>query len=109
MTDLLDLFYQLVRYETEQQRFVALQDGVKSARQSTDLALQQYRAGLVIYTSVLQAQSTQLTAEDNLAQSQAALTSDLVSVYKALGGGWHEDDDPGVTPPDPYDPFKFLR
>lgn len=82
----------LVRYETEQQRFVALQDGVKSARQSTDLALQQYRAGLVIYTSVLQAQSTQLTAEDNLAQSQAALTSDLVSVYKALGGGWKEND-----------------
>jgi NodT family efflux transporter outer membrane factor (OMF) lipoprotein len=82
----------LVRYETEQQRFVALQEGVKSARQSTDLALQQYRAGLVIYTSVLQAQSTQLTAEDNLAQSQAALTSDLVSLYKALGGGWKEGD-----------------
>jgi NodT family efflux transporter outer membrane factor (OMF) lipoprotein len=84
----------LVRYETEQQRFVALQDGVKTARQSTELALQQYRAGLVIYTSVLQAQSTQLTAEDNLAQSQAALTADLVSVYKALGGGWKDDDLP---------------
>jgi NodT family efflux transporter outer membrane factor (OMF) lipoprotein len=84
----------LVRYETEQQRFVALQDGVKTARQSTELALQQYRAGLVIYTSVLQAQSTHLTAEDNLAQSQAALTADLVSVYKALGGGWKDDDLP---------------
>jgi NodT family efflux transporter outer membrane factor (OMF) lipoprotein len=82
----------LVRYETEQQRFVALDEGVKTARQSTDLALQQYRAGLVIYTSVLQAQSTQLTAEDNLAQSQAALTADLVSLYKALGGGWKESD-----------------
>lgn len=83
----------LVRYETEQQRFVALEEGEKTARASTALALQQYRAGLVMYTSVLQAQSTQLTAEDNLAQSRAQLTADLVSLYKALGGGWREEPD----------------
>jgi NodT family efflux transporter outer membrane factor (OMF) lipoprotein len=82
----------LVRYETEQQRFVALEQGAKTAQTSTALALQQYRAGLAMYTSVLQAQSTQLTAEDNLAQSRAALTADLVAVYKALGGGWKRDD-----------------
>ena len=87
----------LVRYETEQQRFVALDGGAKTAAQSTALALQQYRTGLVTYTSVLQAQSTQLTAEDNRAQSQAALTADLVSLYKALGGGWKEGDVP--SPP----------
>jgi NodT family efflux transporter outer membrane factor (OMF) lipoprotein len=81
----------LVRYETEQQRFVALQEGAKTAEVSTALALQQYRSGLVIYTSVLQAQTTQLTAEDNLAQSRAALTADLVSLYKALGGGWKDE------------------
>ena len=40
---------------------------------------------------VLQAQTTDLTAQDNLAQSQAALTADLVAVYKALGGGWKDD------------------
>jgi NodT family efflux transporter outer membrane factor (OMF) lipoprotein len=85
----------LVRYETEQQRFVALQDGAKTAQTSTALALQQYRAGLTMYTSVLQAQSTQLTAEDNLAQSRAALTANLVSLYKALGGGWKEDNESG--------------
>lgn len=82
----------LVRYETEQQRFVALQESARTAEASTALALQQYRTGLVMYISVLQAQSTQLTAEDNLAQSRAALTADLVSLYKALGGGWKEDD-----------------
>ena len=88
----------LVRYETEQQRFVALEQGAKTAQASTALALQQYRAGLAMYTSVLQAQTTQLTAEDNLAQSQAALTADLVSLYKALGGGW-KDDDKDQSPP----------
>ena len=83
----------LVRYETEQQRFVALDGATKTARQSTALALAQYRIGLVTYINVEQAQTTQLTAEDNLAQSRAALTSDLVSVYKALGGGWKDGDD----------------
>lgn len=82
----------LVRYETEQQRFLALQEGARTAQASTALALQQYRAGLAMYTSVLLAQSTQLSAEDNLAQSRAALTANLVSLYKALGGGWKEGD-----------------
>ena len=81
----------LVRYQTEQQRFVVLNGAVKTAGQSTALALQQYRVGLVTYTSVLQAQSTQMTAEDNLAQSRVALTTDLVSLYKALGGGWQDN------------------
>jgi multidrug efflux system outer membrane protein len=88
----------LVRYETEQQRFIALKQGAKTAEVSTALALQQYRAGLVIYTSVLQAQTIQLTAEDNLAQSRAALTADLVSLYKALGGGWKDDDTLATLP-----------
>ncbi|HEX3756888.1 MAG TPA: TolC family protein, partial [Rhizomicrobium sp.] len=57
-------------------------------------ALQQYRAGLVTYTSVLQTQSTRLTAEDDLAQSRAALITDLVSLYKALGGGWRQGGEP---------------
>ncbi|HEX3755661.1 MAG TPA: efflux transporter outer membrane subunit, partial [Rhizomicrobium sp.] len=74
----------LTRYDNEQQRFKALNSAVQTATASTALALQQYRAGLVTYTSVLQTQSTRLTAEDDLAQSRAALITDLVSLYKAL-------------------------
>jgi NodT family efflux transporter outer membrane factor (OMF) lipoprotein len=80
----------LIRYQTEQQRFIALESAVKTARASTALALQQYKTGFVTYINVLQAQSTELTADDNLAQSRAALTGNLVSLYKALGGGWKE-------------------
>jgi NodT family efflux transporter outer membrane factor (OMF) lipoprotein len=83
----------LMRYQSEQQRFVVLQDAQRRAAQSTHLALQQYRVGLTNYTSVLQTQSTQLDAEDKLAQSQAALSANLVSVYKALGGGWKDEGD----------------
>jgi len=82
----------LVRYESEQQRFVALQQAARIAQASAALALQQYRAGLAMYTSVLQAQSSQLSAEDSLAQSRAGLTADLVALYRALGGGWQEED-----------------
>ncbi len=78
----------LIRYQTEQQRFVSLQDSAKSAEGSAVLAEAQYRAGLVTYANLLQAQFTQQTAEDELEQSRAALTADLVSLYKALGGGW---------------------
>ncbi len=85
----------LARYETEQQRLAVLDGAVKMARQSTQLALQQYKVGLVTYINVLQAQSTQASAEDNLAESRAALSADLVAVFKALGGGWPE------TPPEP--------
>ncbi len=92
----------LVRYQTEQQRFVALDRAAATARASTALALQQYRTGLVTYINVLQAQSTQLQAEDSLAQSRSSLTSNLVSVYKALGGGWKEDrEPPGPVAGDP--------
>ncbi len=80
----------LTRYATDQQRLVALQSAADSARNSTQLALQQYRAGFTIYTSVLQAQSQELTSEDNLAQTQEQLATDLVSLFKALGGGWQE-------------------
>ena len=88
----------LARYQTEQQRYVTLDGAAQTARQSTALALQQYKVGLTPYINVLQTQSTQLTAQDNLAQSRAALTADLVSLYKALGGGWKDDGDKAAKP-----------
>lgn len=91
----------LVRYQAEQQRFVALDGAVTTAHQSSALALQQYRTGLVTYATVLQAQSTQLSAEDSLAQSRAALAADLVSLYKALGGGWKEREEPAAPDGNP--------
>ena len=59
---------------------------------SAVLAENQYRAGLVTYLNVLTAQTTQLTAEDQLTQSRQQLAQNLVSLYKALGGGWSTAD-----------------
>lgn len=78
----------LARYTNEQRRLLPLQAGVQSARSSERIAEQQYRAGLVTYLNVLAAQTTLLGAEDQLTESRQALAQDLVSLYKALGGGW---------------------
>ena len=37
---------------------------------------------------MLDAQRQQLAIEDDLAQSDTAVVTDLVALYKALGGGW---------------------
>jgi len=81
----------LARYTTEQQRLVELQRAVEASRSASTIALQQYRAGLVTYVNVLTAQANELTARDQLEQSRQTFASDLVSLYKALGGGWQEN------------------
>jgi NodT family efflux transporter outer membrane factor (OMF) lipoprotein len=81
----------LARYTTEQQRLVELQRAVDASRSSSTIALQQYRAGLVTYVNVLTAQANELSARDQQEQSRQAFAADLVSLYKALGGGWQEN------------------
>lgn len=78
----------LIRFITEQQRIAQLEKAVKFGQSTVALALQQYNAGLVTYVNVLTAQANLFSAQDQLAQSRQALCVDLVSLYKALGGGW---------------------
>ena len=78
----------LIAYVEEQQRRKTLKAGKNAAQQATQLARDQYQAGLVDFSDVLDAQRSLLSFEDELAQSDGAVTSNLVRLYKALGGGW---------------------
>jgi NodT family efflux transporter outer membrane factor (OMF) lipoprotein len=78
----------LVSYRTEQVRRAALADAVDASRQAEELARQQYEKGVVDFLTVLDVQRSLLQAEDALAQSDSAISMDLVALYKALGGGW---------------------
>ena len=90
----------LVRYAAEQRRFVSLNAAVMRDRSSTAIASQQYQAGLTNYVNVLTAQSNELQARDQLAQNQQAMAVDIGALYKALGGGWRDDDnDLGANAP----------
>jgi NodT family efflux transporter outer membrane factor (OMF) lipoprotein len=78
----------LAAYRNEQTRRVALTDAVDASRQALELARQQYQKGVIDFFEVLDAQRAMLQNEDVLAQSDGAVSLDLVSLYKALGGGW---------------------
>jgi multidrug efflux system outer membrane protein len=78
----------LDQYRTEQLRNQSLADAARTAGQARDLAQQQYEQGITDYTTVLTAEQDEFGAEDSLAQSTRAISTDLVALYKALGGGW---------------------
>ena len=78
----------LIRIRTEQARNAALRNGVADAERSVRAIDARYRTGLADLTAVLQAQQSVLSARDGLAQSDAQIRRDLLSLYKALGGGW---------------------
>ncbi|PWU17905.1 MAG: hypothetical protein C5B50_10285 [Verrucomicrobia bacterium] len=69
-------------------RYGALAEAVTQNRQSLDLARDQYQHGLQDFLIVLDAQRSLLSVQDALVQSDQVLRTDLVALYKALGGGW---------------------
>ena len=78
----------LVAYVREQIRHDHLADAVVAAESALRLARMQYESGVVDFQQVLEAQRAQLTFQESLAISTASVTTDLVALYKALGGGW---------------------
>jgi NodT family efflux transporter outer membrane factor (OMF) lipoprotein len=95
----------LGNYRNEQLRQQSLADAATSAHLATDLARQQYEQGIVDYTTVLTAEQAEFGAEDSLAQSNRAISTDLVALYKALGGGWEVMLPDAPPPPAPV----YLR
>jgi len=70
-----------------------LQEDVQThARESLRLAEVRYRAGADDLLTVLDAQRTLFSAQDQLAQTQESRLQAAVSLYKALGGGWGASD-----------------
>jgi len=78
----------LAAYDDEQRRRVSLEEAVRQDRRALGLAQSQYADGLTDFLEVLTAQQNVLSAEQQLATSTAAVSTDLVAIYKALGGGW---------------------
>lgn len=78
----------LAAYADEQDRRDRLQAAVRADETSFELANVQYKAGLTDFLTVLDAQRQMYANEDLLAQSQTRVTTHLVALYRALGGGW---------------------
>jgi NodT family efflux transporter outer membrane factor (OMF) lipoprotein len=87
----------LIAYEKEQLHREALVQAVKSSRDAVDASLQLYAQGLTEFLNVLSAQRSLYASENALANSDQAIATNLVAVYKALGGGWEENDAGAAT------------
>jgi NodT family efflux transporter outer membrane factor (OMF) lipoprotein len=88
LTALSDVENALVAYAQEQERRKALADGAAAAERALALAQDQYGSGLIDFQVVLDAQRSLYVLQDQLAESEGLVTSNLVRLYKALGGGW---------------------
>jgi NodT family efflux transporter outer membrane factor (OMF) lipoprotein len=65
-----------------------LTDSVTSARRSVQLSLIQYREGTTDFQRVLDSQQSLLAQQDQYTSAKGSVVQNLVSVYRALGGGW---------------------
>ncbi|WP_250456060.1 efflux transporter outer membrane subunit [Caballeronia sp. ATUFL_M2_KS44] len=82
----------LVSYRTEQDRRAALMRTVEAGRISLQLATDSYRKGITPFVTVLDAERQLAETRTQLAQSTVNVTTNLIAVYKALGGGWEDDE-----------------
>jgi NodT family efflux transporter outer membrane factor (OMF) lipoprotein len=80
----------LVAFAREWDHRKALSDAVVKNRRALDLSQQLYQAGTTEFLTVLDAERSLLASETALALSRQAISSDLVNIYRALGGGWEE-------------------
>lgn len=78
----------LVAYAEEQNRRDSIQEAAEAAQRAAELAKLNYESGLTDFNNLLDAQRSLLSFQDQLAQSNATVTSNLIRLYKALGGGW---------------------
>jgi NodT family efflux transporter outer membrane factor (OMF) lipoprotein len=94
LTSLEEVENALVAYAKEQTRNVSLRQAVQENQGSLDTARVQYAAGLTNFINVLDAERSLYQAQDQLVQSDQAVTQNLIALYKALGGGWEVDPHP---------------
>ncbi len=78
----------MVAYIGSQQQDAILIDTVASAKRSTELSMIRYREGFADYQRVLDAQQALFGQQQRYVQNKGIAIRSLISVYKALGGGW---------------------
>ncbi len=93
----------LVQLSGDQTRLTHIAEAAAAAANAQLLAQQRYDSGLVDFRTVLESERSLLSSQDSLAQAQAAISTDYVRLFKALGGGWQAQalDTPPNTAADP--------
>ncbi|HEY1996658.1 efflux transporter outer membrane subunit [Paraburkholderia sp.] len=74
------------------QQSVVLDNAVRDATRGAEIALDEYQAGTVDYTTVATAQATQLSSQQTALNVQESRLLDAASLFGDLGGGWSAGD-----------------
>lgn len=78
----------LTMNEQERLRNGSLKSGVGAAETALSLATDKYRNGLTDFNNVIAAHSALLSLQEQYIVSEGQITSNIVRLFKALGGGW---------------------
>jgi NodT family efflux transporter outer membrane factor (OMF) lipoprotein len=76
----------LVRYRTSRARVERIQDAAAASERAAELARARFSGGVADFLQVLDAERTQLEAQDQLAQGRTEAATAYAALYKALGG-----------------------
>ncbi|WP_158657968.1 efflux transporter outer membrane subunit [Agarilytica rhodophyticola] len=99
LSALQDVEESIVNFSTEEQRLKSLDRSVIAARQANELVKVLYRQGLTDFQNVLDTQRSLFSQEDSVATSQGTVLINLISVYRAFGGGWAAFDESAAKEP----------
>ena len=88
----------LVAYASEQRQREALSAAVAANRRAVELSTQLYARGQTDFLNVLSAQRALFGSEEALVQSEVTMATNLVALYRALGGGWETPIGDGAGP-----------
>ena len=78
----------LINLRKEQERRVQLREAVDASRNAVAIAQDLYVNGKTDFLNVLSAQTRLYSAEDSLSVSDRTVVTNLITLFKALGGGW---------------------
>lgn len=92
LTALKDVEDALTRLSADRARETQFRAAKAAARDALAVTQAQRNAGLVTELDLLAAQASELSAADDLAQARAETDQDAAALYKALGGGWAQDE-----------------
>jgi NodT family efflux transporter outer membrane factor (OMF) lipoprotein len=106
LTAMQDVENALVASANEQEHRKALMQAVAANQKAVELATQLYAQGQTDFLNVLDAQRSLYASQDALVQSTRDISTDMVALYKALGGGWSEAD--GAEPRPSRVPFGAV-
>ncbi|HWY73149.1 MAG TPA: TolC family protein, partial [Burkholderiaceae bacterium] len=99
----------LESYAAQQERLGALGDAVVASQRATDLATQRYDRGLTDFLNVIDAQRQEYDLEDQFAVAQTSVAEQFIGLYRGLGGGWEQFQEPPTPRPLPAVMAMFQR